>query len=554
MATISFNNEKNLMLGIDFGTTNTVVSFYNDNTSCVDIIPIDGNAIFPTAVNFQKDENDDNVLKFIFGKNAVDGAIIYPESTILSIKSVLSSATDIIVNVDGKEHMFTPVEIVSIILENIRNKANEYLQTELFIDGIFSKIVITVPAKSSDKHKKLTKEACVLAGFSEEDIHIRLEPIAAAIIYAKTKITRSSVLVYDFGGGTFDSCILDIDIDDKKPVVSIKSTSGDNTLGGNDIDKILLDMIYLEFLKLTDNKIDLFDNDESVLTIRQKKIAIARLMHVSTKTKERLSKSKSCKVRIAPLIQEPYIINIDMDITEKDFLTHKRVNRLNDSEEAFSKFVSKSVLDIIESTIDNVKESLSIANMKPSDIDEIFLVGGSCLMPIVSTKVTEFFKKTPYRGKLNPALSISEGASYYGKIIEDPENSILKSIETTIHSLGIEISGRRYLEIIKPNTKIPDNGLVVSAENILTTRDDNITKMVIVVYEYTKNSRKNVISVRESGMKRLCGTTLKGIPKNTKGAEKVSLTFTVSKDNILTVTAKSTNGNVSTNLVVDELY
>lgn len=554
MATISLGNEKNLMLGIDFGTTNTVVSFYNDDTSCVEIIPIDGNSIFPTAVNFQSDEIDDSLLKFIFGKNAVDGAIIYPESTILSIKSMLSSDTNIVINVDGKEYFFTPVEVVSIILENIRNKANEYIQTELFIDGHFSKVVITVPAKSTDKHKKLTKEACVLAGFSENDIHIRLEPIAAAIIYAKTKVTRSSVLVYDFGGGTFDSCILDIDIDDKKPVVSIKSTSGDNNLGGNDIDKILLDIIYLEFLKLSDNKIDLFDNDESILSITQKKIAIARLMQTSTKTKERLSKSKSCKVRITPLIQDPFIINIDMVITEEDFLNHKRVNRLNDSDEVFSKFVSKSVMDIINLTLENVKESLNSANMNPSDIDEIFLVGGSCLMPIVSEKVTDFFDKSPFRGKLNPALSISEGASYYGKIIEDPDNSILKSIETTIHSLGIEISGRRYLEIIKPNTKIPENGLVVSAENILTTRDDNITKMVIVVYEYTKNSNKNVISVRENGMKRLCGTTLTGIPKNVKGAEKVSIIFTVSKDNILNVTAKSTNGDVSTNLVVDELY
>ena len=558
MGTLGLDLESGLFLGIDFGTTNSVVSIYDFKDGEVQTIPIDGSNIFPTAIQFETDIDDENKLSKIFGVQAKEAAMIYPESTVLSIKRYLGSDENINIKVDEKEFTFTPQQIAGEIMAYLKVMADEYAREKLNLSGEFSGCVITVPANSTDKQKKMTKEAAILAGFDESSVYLRLEPAAAAISYAINERKDKKVLVYDFGGGTFDACILEIKLDEnEEPNISILSTYGDNDLGGNDIDKILIDMIYEEFKKLTNDEIDLFDeNIDDGVSKRQKKVALVRLTQMANQAKERLSQAKSTKVVLAPFIQEPKIVNINMEITREDFLNHKRINKLNDCDEIFSKFKDKSVIDMINETIQCVDKSLASANIKPSDIDEIFLVGGSSSMPIVSEKIKEKFGKEPFKSKISPALSISQGAAHYCNMIMMPTVKGPVVHEKTIHPIGLEIAGRRFMEIVKAGMDIPKENLVIEASEPLITNFDNVSSMAIVVYENTMpEDKEGPILVTKQGMKRLAGTSLRGIPQAPKGQEKVKVIFNISSDNMLKVTAKSmTDDGVVTELSVDELY
>ncbi|MDR2903432.1 MAG: Hsp70 family protein [Clostridiales bacterium] len=561
MGTLGLDLERGLFLGIDFGTTNSVVSIYNFKDGEAQTIPIDGGNIFPTAVQFETDPEDDKKLSRIFGVQAKEAAIIYPQSTVLSIKRVLGSEGKITVTVDEKAHVFTPEQIAGEILGYLKQKADEYAQEELNIAGEFSGCVITVPANSTDKQKQMTKQAALLAGFDEENIYLRLEPAAAAISYAINETNDKKVLVYDFGGGTFDACILDVKVsEDSEPVISILSTYGDNDLGGNDVDKVLIDMIYEEFKKLTNEEIDLFDeNADDGVSKRQKKVALVRLQQIANQAKERLSQSKSTKVTLAPFIQEPKIININMEITREDFMNHKRVNQLGDDIDLFEKFKDKNVFDIIEATLGCIDNCLQAAGIGAADIDEIFLVGGSSSIPDIGEKIKEKFGKEPFKSKISPALSISQGAAYYCNMIMMPTVKGPTVNEKTIHPLGLEIAGRRFMQIVSQGLDIPKEGLTIEAEELLMTNFDNVTSMAIVVYENAipalkEKADKNEF-VNQSGMKRLGGTSLRGIPQGPRGQQKVKVVFNISQDNTLKVTAKSTNvDGLTTELSVDALY
>jgi len=318
-----------------------------------------------------------------------------------------------------------------------------------------------------------------------------------------------------------------------------------------------MDMIYEEFKKMTNEEIDLFDYtvDDGV-SKRQKTTALVRLAQVANQAKERLSSSKSTKVVLAPFIQEPKIVNINMEITREAFLNHKRVNPLGDPAELFEKMEGKSVEDLIERTLECVDECLKNASLKVEDIDEIFLVGGSSAIPRIREKITEKFNKEPFKSKISPALSISQGAAHYCNMIMMPTVKGPVVQEKTIHPLGLEIAGRRFMEIVKSGLDIPEEGLTVEAEELLMTNFDNVTSMAIVVYENTKPSAEKKTSyVTDEGMKRLAGTSLRGIPPKAKGEEKVKVIFHISQDNMLKVTAKSmSTDGVETELSVDDLY
>ncbi|MCL2616482.1 MAG: Hsp70 family protein, partial [Defluviitaleaceae bacterium] len=401
MGILGLDMERGLFLGIDFGTTNSVVSLYNFAEGEAVTIPIDGGNIFPTAIQFETDPDDDTKLTKVFGVQAKEAAVIYPLSTILSIKRKLGSEENITILVDEKEYSFRPEEVASEIIGYLKAKADEYVQEELNIAGTFSGCVITVPANSTDKQKKMTKMAAVKAGFDENNVFLRLEPAAAAISYAVNESSDKKVLVYDFGGGTFDACILEIKIGEVgEPTISILSTYGDNQLGGNDIDKIIMDMIYEEFKKLTNGEVDLFDeNADDGVSKRQKKVAIVRLMQAANQAKERLSQAKTTKVVLAPFIQEPKIININMEISREDFAAHRRVNPMGESQEYYEKFREKNLEDLLQSTMECVDRCMEAANLGPGDIDEVFLVGGSSSLIQVSDKIRDKFGKAPFRSR-----------------------------------------------------------------------------------------------------------------------------------------------------------
>lgn len=557
MGTIGLDIDKGLFLGIDFGTTNSVVSIYNFKEGESQTIPIDGSNIFPTALQFEIDPENENKLSRIFGIQAKEAAIIYPQSTVLSIKRYLGSDEKIDVLVDDKEFSFTPVQIAAEILGYLKQKADEYAQEELNIASEFSGCVITVPANSTDKQKKMTKEAAILAGFDENNVYLRLEPAAAAISYAVNETKNKKVLVYDFGGGTFDACILQVEVQNEgEPTISILSTYGDNDLGGNDIDKIIVDMVYEEFKKLTNNEIDLFDdNIDDGVSKRQKKVALVRLQQIANQTKERLSQAKTAKIVLAPLIQEPKIVNINMEITREEYENHKRKNSLGDTQEIYNKFKDKSLNDMIDITLDCIDKCIKQAGLKESDIDEIFLVGGSSSISLINDKIKNRFNIEPFKSRISPALSISQGAAYYCNMIMMPTVKGPIVQEKTIHSLGLELSGRRYKEIVAAALDIPKEGLTIEASELLTTNFDNVTSMAIIVYENTIPTKEENQSVISEGMKRLSGTSLSGIPQDQKGKEKVKVVFHISQDNILKVTAKSTsNEGIVTELSVDDLY
>lgn len=545
---------------MDFGTTNSVVSIFNFKDGEAQTIPIDGANIFPTAVQFEPDPDEPGKLSRVFGAEAKEAAAIFPASTVLSVKRLLGSDEKIVVEAGGEEHAFTPAQIAGEILGCLKRKADEYAREELGIPGEFSGCVITVPANSTDKQKRVTKEAAVLAGFDEDSVYLRLEPAAAAISYAIGESSAKKVLIYDFGGGTFDACILDIDAKPgDEPVISVASTYGDNRLGGDDADALVMDIIYEEFKNLTNGEIDIFDEQvDDGVSRRQKKTAQARLRQAANVAKERLSQAKSAKVTLSPFLQEPIVVSINMEITREQLETHARVNRLGQDDVSFGKFEGKTLSDMVDSTLACVDKCLEAAGLSAGDIDEVFLVGGSSAIPLAANRVEEKFGRAPYKSKVSPALSISRGAAVYCEMIMMPDiaEPIVKVKERTIHPLGLELHGRRFLKIVDSGMDIPPEGLTVECPETLTTGFDNLSSMAIVVYENTAPATDGSPDyVYRDGMKRLSGTSLRGIPQGPKGQERVRVVFSVGQDNMLRVMAESLSaGGLVTELTVDDLY
>jgi len=558
MGTLKLELEKGLFLGIDFGTTNTVVSVYDYDAGSVYSIPIDGQLIFPTVVQFEMDLDVPGKLKSTFGIQAKESAVIYPESTILSIKRLLGKDQPIQVAIEETIYDFKPEDIVAQILSYIKIKANDYIHEEKHVSGEFSGCVITVPANSTDKQKNKMRYAAMIAGFMEESIFLRLEPAAAAISYAQIATKDSHVLVYDFGGGTFDACLLNLKaIQDEEPEISIMSTHGDNHLGGDDLDRLIMDMLYDVFLETTEHKINLFDlSKEDGVSNQQKKMALIRMKQVANHAKEQLSITTSTKLVLAPLLQEPEMINISIEISRDIYYNHKRKHMLDESLEDFKQMEGFSLKDLVARTMVCVDGCLEAAGLMPEEVDEVFLVGGSSAIVEVIEQIRNKFEKEPYKAMISPALSISQGAAYYCNMIMLPSIIGPKVFEKTVHPLGLEIAGRRFMEIIESNMLIPEEGLEIEGEELLYTNHDDITSMAIVVYEdTTADSRKRLKFITEKGMKRLGATTLKGIPKAPKGEEKVKVVFKVNRNHLLTVVATSTSTTgVETILAVDQLY
>ncbi|MBN2221351.1 MAG: Hsp70 family protein [Vallitaleaceae bacterium] len=555
MGSLSLEVEKGLYLGIDFGTTNSVVSIYHYDSDEIHTLRIDGQYIFPTVVQFEIDEENGGV-KRIFGREAKEAAVIFPESTVVSIKRLLDSDQVVEIVLEERRFSFEPVAIVAELLSHLKELADQYIRDELGIIGTFSGCVITVPANSTDKFKKRMKKAAAIAGFMDEGVHLRLEPAAAALVYAMQVKHSSKVMVYDFGGGTFDACLLQITEGEEGKEIELLSTYGDNHLGGNDIDQILVDCFYDEFLRLTKNQIDLFDDTkEDGLKRREKKMAISKLKNLAIQTKEKLSTVQSAKAVLAPLIQLPYPVNLNIELSRDDFYQYRRKHRLDDEQTVFENLKGLSAQDLVERSLQCVYKCLEAAKMSHKDVDEIILVGGSSSMSEVKRQIRDFFGKEPFRNIVSPALSISQGAAYYCKQIMLPSENSVKVQEQTVHSVGLEISGRRYFEVVKAGVPIPEGDLVVEAPYTLETNMDDISSLAISVYEDLEPEEWKRKFVYEKGVKRLSGTTLRGIPAKAKGEEKIRVVFRVSRDNTLTVEAQSINTEgVRTVLHVDELY
>jgi len=409
------------IIGIDLGTTNSVVAVMEGDKPI--IIPNEeGGRTTPSVVAFtDKGER-------LVGQVAKRQRITNPENTIYSIKRFMgrrynevpeeikqvpfkvtkAANGDVRVVAHGKQ--YAPPEISAMILQKLKKAAEDYLGEKV------EKAVITVPAYFNDSQRKATKDAGKIAGL--DVVRIINEPTAASLAYGMERKKDQTIAVYDFGGGTFDISILEVG----EGVVEVKSTNGDTHLGGDDIDQRVQDWLVSEFKK------------ETGIDLTKDKMALQRLKEAAEKAKMELSTTMETEINL------PFIT---ADASGPKHLLMKlsrsKLEQLMD--------------DIIQRTVDPCKQALADANLKPEDINEVILVGGSTRIPKVQQLVKELFGREPHKG-VNPDEVVAAGAAIQGAVLAGEVKDVLL-LDVTPLTLGIETLGGVFTKMIPRNTTIP---------------------------------------------------------------------------------------------------
>ena len=387
------------VIGIDLGTTNSCVAVIEGGEPAV-IPNAEGSRTTPSVVAFTKSGER------LVGQVAKRQAITNPDRTIISIKRDMG--TDRKINIDGKE--YTPQEISAMILQKIKEYAEDYLGEEV------TQAVITVPAYFSDSQRQATKDAGRIAGL--EVLRIINEPTAASLAYGLDKEQDQKIMVYDLGGGTFDVSILEIG----DGVFEVLATSGNNRLGGDDFDQRVIDWLAEEFKK------------DAGIDLRKDKMALQRLKEAAEKAKIELSSTTTANINL------PFITadaegpkHLDMTLTRAKF--------------------DSLTADLVEMTMGPTRRALDDAGLKPGDIDRVLLVGGSTRIPAVQKAIKDFIGKEPFKG-INPDECVAIGAAIQaGVLAGDVKNLVL--LDVTPLSLGIETLGGVFTKLIERNTTIP---------------------------------------------------------------------------------------------------
>ena len=457
------------VIGIDLGTTNSCVAVMEGGEAVV-IPNAEGNRTTPSVVAFAK--NGERMV----GQVAKRQAITNPDRTISSIKREMGS--DFKVTIDDKK--YTPQEISAMILQKLKSDAEAYLGTTV------TEAVITVPAYFTDAQRQATKDAGKIAGLEVK--RIINEPTAAALAYGVDKEQAQKIMVYDLGGGTFDVSILEID----DGVIEVLATAGNNRLGGDDFDQCIMKYLVSEF-KRTDG-IDLSGD----------KVAMQRLKEAAEKAKIELSGVTTSNINL-PYITADATGPKHLDVT----LTRAKFNELTGH--------------LVDATMGPVRQAMSDAGLKPSDLAKVLMVGGSSRIPAVVEAVKNFTGSEPFKG-INPDECVAMGAALQAGVLTGDVKGLLL-LDVTPLSLGIETMGGVCTRLIERNTTIP-----VKKSQIFSTAADNQTSVEVNVLQ----GEREMAAANKS----LGRFHLDGIAPARRGVPQIEVTFDIDANGIVNVSAK----------------
>jgi molecular chaperone DnaK len=482
------------IIGIDLGTTNSVVAIIEAGQPTV-IINEEGERTTPSIVAFKDGSR-------LVGKAAKNQAVTNPKNTVYSIKRFMGrrfsecgtepsevpykvwNENDVPkVDIDGK--MYSPPEISAMVLQKLKRAAETYLGHEV------TKAVITVPAYFNDAQRQATKDAGQIAGL--EVMRIINEPTAAALAYGLNKKEEQKIVVYDFGGGTFDVSILEVD----EGFVEVKSTNGDTHLGGDDVDKVVIDWLVDEFKK---------EHNLEIFKLPGSEMAQQRIRQAAEQAKKDLSSAPTTQISLPFLYADASgPKNLDRTLSRAQF--------------------ERMITPVIDRTLNPCKQALADAKLSASDIDEVILVGGSTRIPLVQEKVTSFFGKSANRS-VNPDEVVAMGAAIQGGIMsKDEDLGEMLLLDVTPLSLGLETLGGICTVLIERNTTIP-----AKKSETFSTAADNQSAVDIMVFQGERKMAKD---------NRLLGNfRLEGIEPAPRGMPQIEVTFDINADGILKVTAK----------------
>ncbi|MCI5073248.1 molecular chaperone DnaK [bacterium] len=481
------------VLGIDLGTVNSCVSVF-ESGECKVIVNEEGSRTTPSVVSYKTLENYDvghpakrqivsnpkntfYAVKRLLGKKFDSDAV---QETQKNVGYTLGQSTNGDARLAFEDELISPQEVSSRVLQKMRDIAKNYFDEDI------TEAVITVPAHFDDFQRLATKNAAKIAGL--DVLRIINEPTAAALAYGLNKKVSGNFVVFDLGGGTYDVSVLEIN----NSVFQVKSTSGDNFLGGEDFDHKIVEWILTEFKK--SSGIDL-SSDSS---------AMQRIKEAAENAKHELSSEISTRINL-PFItsQDGDAQHIQLDLSRSEF--------------------ENMVEDLIDKLEAPVVEALKEAGLSIEDIEDVILVGGMTRMPKIVEKVQSLFNQEPYR-KINPDEAVAVGAATQGAIIKGLFDEVVL-LDVTPLSLGIQTEGGLFTALIERNSTIP-----TQASEIFSTTQDNQEFVDVHVLQGEREFAKDNLS--------LAHLRLSGIPPAPRGVPQIEITFTIDTNGLLSVSAK----------------